>query len=331
MEIQSPCIQRSSVSRPDTGSCQRSSTNSVCRYTPIINKEEKGVTLLELFQDSLEITRPKSRLIDFTDSESKPGPSFDFPGGSNIGHQRKSSLSIARPSSISEMLLKLREKPKQKSSLKHSKAIKKQKTVSFCSHIEMNSPDNLLESVIFLGTKNLLEDSLEGEHSAQVYQTVDTLDIESPTTDLTKTLVPEAVKVQNPVGSSIATTAHEVSYSKIERISDTTQSTQQNLDLNDSCHAGVIENRKKFIFEEDIRNSLPVREIEFNEYSTVAYCSKCEKETVTEVGFEKIKGENCADITEWIICWMMPACMYRKKMLVHRCALCKDEIFKAEY
>ncbi|OMJ69634.1 hypothetical protein SteCoe_32588 [Stentor coeruleus] len=329
MEIQSPCIQRTSVSRPDTGSCQRSSTNSVSRYTPIINKEEKGASLLEMFQDSLEITRPKSRLIDFTEAESKAGPSFEFPRSSKAGHQRKSSLTIARPSSISEMLLKLREKPKQKSSLKHSKAIKKQKTVSFCSHIEMNSPDNLLESVVFLGTKNLLEDSLEGENSAQVYQTVDTLDIESPTTDLTKTLIPENIKPQNSNISS--TTTNEVSYFKIERISDTTQSTQQNLDLNDSCHAGVIENRKKFIFEEDIRNSLPVREIEINEYSTVAYCNKCEKETVTEVGFEKIKGENCADITEWIICWMMPACMYRKKMLVHRCALCKDEIFKAEY
>ena len=86
----------------------------------------------------------------------------------------------------------------------------------------------------------------------------------------------------------------------------------------------------KFHFEEEVRNSLGSKELEFNEFSTIAFCSYCKKEIVTAVSYEKIKGESCGDITQWILCWALPACMYKNKRLVHKCSLCGEVLAQVD-
>lgn len=294
MEIQSPNILKSFDSQ-GRNSFKSSSRSSVIRYTPNEVKEERSVTLMELFQDSLEVPRTKSRLLNFNEKENLP-----IPQKSVLTHSRKHSLNhYSKPNSISEMLSNLREKPKPKSSLKHNVAIKKHKTVSFCSHIELSSPDTVIDSVIFCN-KQILEDSLEVDQEKSILAT------------------------------TVNSTLQELPTVKYEKHPDTTMSTQQNVEITESTPE-IEETRKTFEYEEDIRRNLTARELEFNEFSTIAYCNSCNKETVTQVGFEKVRGTGCIDITEWLICWVMPACMYRKKVLVHSCSFCKSEIMKLEY
>ena len=307
MEIQSPCILKSAdlfENQRIDSSVKSSNSLSGLRYTPSRNQEEKSISLMDLFQDSLEISKPSSRLLEFNEkgnNSSLINESFQKMNSNNIKtHQRKASLSIGqKPATLTEMLLKLREKPKPKSSLKGNEKIKKQKTVSFCSQIELSSPDTLMDSVVFIGAKEIFEDSLE--------------------------LEPDKSTIATATNSLIQDTSN----SRLERNSDTTASTLPNLDIQEFNKA-IIEDRKNFSYEEDVRASLGFRESEFNEFSTVAFCHNCQKETVTEVSFEKIKGEGCGDIAEWIACWILPVCMYRKKLLLHKCAVCKEEIFKTE-
>jgi hypothetical protein len=294
MEKTSPMtfdLNDSLISEGPMSSIKDKKSFSCTRYPPSKNDEEKSTSLLELFQDSLEISGPKSRLIQF----------FDPPGTNNSKEKAKKAAAstraaslkkLASPGGITEMLLNLREKPARKSSLKNSIKIKKQKTVSFCSEIELSSPKTIIDSVIFLGNNNILEDSLEIQYNKSLKSQLDD--------------------------------------SKVYKNSDSTSSTQHNLDNTGPVQAEFHE-KNKFLFEEDFRTSLRLREPEFSDFSIVAFCKPCAKETVTEVSFEKIKGESCSDITEWIMCWMMPACMYKKKFILHKCAVCKHEIFKSEY
>ena len=256
------------------------------RYTPTRPEEEKSVSLMDLFQDSLEIPRPKSRLIKFSEIQ-------------RALPQKSESLRSSNPKNlngrtpITEMLLKLREKPKPKSSLKNSINIQKQKTVSFCSQIELSPPETVTDSVVFVGIKEIFEDSLEVE----------------------------------PDKSTLATSSNSLICDITK--SEKSENSRQNLE-NDEYEQVHFDDKDSILFEE-IRTSLTIKESEFNEYSTIAYCKTCLKETVTEVSFEKVKGDDCVDITEWIICWVLPACMYRKKLLIHRCPCCKDEIYKTEF
>ena len=253
---------------------------------------------MELFQDSLELPRIASRLLEFPE---KPEGSHKILAENQSPtkiHQRKTSLAdVSKPSTITELLQQFREQPKPKSSLKSSEKIKKQKTVSFCSQIELSSPDTVMDSVVFTGTKQIFEDSLEIE----------------------------------PDKSTLATATNSIlqdtSNSRLERNSDSSSTAPQ---LGEA-QRDLFNARTQFQYEEEVRVSLGIRESEFNEYSTVAYCNRCEKEIVTEVSFEKVKGQGCLDITEWIVCWVLPVCMYPKKLLIHKCSLCKDEIFKAEF
>lgn len=294
MEIQSPNILKSFDSQGRL-SFKSSSRSSVIRYTPNEVKEEQSITLMELFQDSLEVPRAKSRLLNFQEKENHPEPDKLL-----LSHTRKHSLNhYSKPSSITEMLQNLREKPKPKSSLKHNEAIKKYKTVSFCSQIELSSPDTIIDSVVFCN-KQILEDSLEVGQEKSILAT------------------------------TVNSTLQDFILNKCEKFPDTTTSTLQNMEISESTPE-IEETRKTFEYEEDVQRNLTVRDLEFNEFSTIAYCSKCCKETVTQVGFEKVKGSGCIDITEWIICWIMPACMYRKKVLVHSCSFCNAEIMKLEY
>lgn len=311
METESSNVFKSPTS-PD--SIQGSSSSKVkvrlseIRYTPTRNDQE-GLSkfILDICQDSLEIPRPKSRLIEFTqlrDGDEKPRqimmPLF-FRAKSSPTHQRQGSLKpILKPkkSNITEILLNLREKPEPKSSLKKSET-KKQKTVSFCSQIELSSPDTFQNSVVFIGDDEVFEDSLE-----------------------------------KCIGKSgLATMANSILHEpwcKIEKFPETTTSTLQNLEINDETDV-AFEPSKKFLYEEEVRISLSNKEVEFNEFSTVAYCKNCEKEIVTAVSFEKVKGESCADVTEWILCWVFPACMYKNKKIVHKCPACACEIAIIDY
>lgn len=263
---------------------------SIQRYTPSQRDEEKGTSLMELFQDSLEMPRIASRLLEFSENHGETRENLLVKPS-----QRKPSLSIiSKPSTISELLQNLREKPK--SSLKSKSKLKKQKTVSFCSQIELSSPDTLMDSVVFTGTKPIFEDSLE--------------------------MLPEKSTLAT-VNNSIF---QDITNLPLERNSDSTSSTQQAEFIKNT-----LDDKHIFKYEEEVQESFAMREMEFNEYSTVAYCNSCSKETVTEVVFEKYKGQGCSDITEWVICWVLPVCMTRKKVIIHNCAVCKNEIFRADY
>lgn len=273
---------------------------------------------MDICQDSLELPRPLSKLIEYTEvreGEDKPRQVFMpvfFRTTRSPSHQRQGSLNPVlngKKSNLSEILLSLREKPKPKSSLKNPEGSKKQKTVSFCSLLEMSSPEALTNSVIYLGEKTekeICEDSLE----------------------------------QDSNKSEFTTTANSLNNEHIEnkpeKIPDTATSTQQNLELREESEEEPqspisFEEAPRFPFEEEVRSSMGNREIEFNEFSTVAFCEKCDKEIVTAVSFEKVKGEGCGSMTEWILCWALPACMYRKKKLIHKCPNCGFDIAKFDW
>ena len=101
---------------------------------------------------------------------------------------------------------------------------------------------------------------------------------------------------------SIATTTNSVTESRIEQIE---------------------ENKLDFRYEEEIRSSLALSDID--EYPTVAYCSTCRREIVTRVDLEKVKSEGFSKVY-WVMCWCLPACLYNDTNLVHRCSLCNNEI-----
>ena len=42
--------------------------------------------------------------------------------------------------------------------------------------------------------------------------------------------------------------------------------------------------------------------------------------------FQKVKGKSCSEVTEWVLCWVFPACMYKNKRIVHKCPNCGLEI-----
>lgn len=300
-----------SVQSSDSSKSKKLSEN---RYTPCSGKENGSGFVLSICQDSLEIPRPKSRLIEFKqfrDGEEKQVimPLFFHNKKSPLHrHQRQSSLKpiIKHKRDISELLSNLRSKPKPKSSLKSSNKAKKHKTVSFCSQIEHLSPESLINSIIFVGEKQILEDSLEN------------ISHKSNSTNL-------------PLASN------EQLDHKTDKFPETTTSTQQNLEhleeLEEEFSENLIEfsQQPKFQFEVDVRTSLNNKDVEFNEYSNVAYCEKCKKEVVTAVMFEKVKGESCGEITEWILCWVFPDCMYKRKKLVHKCPNCGFEIAKIDW
>ena len=307
METGSPNVFRSPTSSDSlqgSGSSKVKIRLSEIRYTPVRTKDSGLATfMLDICQDSLEIPRPRSKLIEFTqiiDGEDTPRhiimPLF-FNSKQSPSHQRQASLkhiNRSKPNTITDLLQNLREKPKPKSSLKHSDSGKKQKTVSFCSQLELSSPDTLANSVIYVGNPGELEDSLE--------------------------------KIEKSVGATTANSdLHEHWKHVIEKAAETATSTLQNAELHDENEI-IFENPKEFHFEQEVRSSLANKEIEFNEFSTVAFCGKCEKEIVTAVSYEKIKGQGCVDVTEWILCWVFPACMYTNKKLVHKCPLCNSSI-----
>ena len=158
----------------------------------------------------------------------------------------------------------------------------------------MSSLESVVNSVIYVGNEGELEDSLEKYEKSGV-TTMANSDV------------------------------HEQWEHKIEKVVETATSTQQNIELHDENEI-IFETAKEFHFEQEVRSSLANKEIEFNEFSTVAFCGKCEKEIVTIVSYEKIKGQGCVDISEWVLCWIFPACMYKNKKLVHKCPLCNGNI-----
>jgi uncharacterized protein YuzB (UPF0349 family) len=293
------------------GDSGRSKRLSETRYTPTRNEEP--AFYLSICQDSLELPRPESKLVEF--KQTRHGeekhiimPLF-FHNKRPTLHQRQSSLKpvFQKDCDIGQLLLDLREKPKPKSSLKSNPKVKKQKTVSFCSQIEQLSPDSVANSVVFLGEKEVLEDSLEitGQKSY--------------------------------VSTNVPMISNENYETKCEKVPDTNTSTQQNLEnleefqSESSQHLIEFNQQHKFQFESDVRSSLHNREVEFNEYSNIAFCEVCNKEIVTAVSFEKARGQSCGEMTEWILCWVFPDCMYKKRKLLHKCPHCGFEIARIDW
>ena len=311
METESPNVffsPNSSESAYGSASSKGKVRLSEIRYTPTRKDEEGQRTfMLDICQDSLEIPKPKSRLIEFTqirDGEDKPRqvimPLF-FHNKDVNKHQRQASLkpvNTEKESPISKILMNFREKPQPRSSLKKTENLKKPKTVSFCSQIDLSSPESVLDSVIFIGEEKR-EDSFQ----------------------------------ENSGKSGLATTANTIIQEnwekKSEKAPETTSSTQQNIEIHDDNEI-IFELNKSFPYEEEVRTSIIKREEEFNEFSTIAYCKVCQREIVTAVSFEKVKGQGCVDVTQWILCWILPACMYKNKKLVHKCPFCADEIAKID-
>lgn len=302
METDSPNVfhsPNSSESLPQSSSSKGKIRLSEVRYTPSQSKDQGLSTfVLDICQDSLEFPKAKSRLIEFSqmvDGEDKPRqvmmPLF-FHAKNSPSHQRHTSLKQINKAkqTISEILENIRDRPQPKSSLKTGESSKKSKTVSFCSQIELSSPDTLQNSVIHLPYDEILEDSLEN------------------------------------IGKSTgATSANSIFPDKLDgKVPETTTSTQQNVEFHDESEEShlILVASKEFPFEEEVRTSLALREEEFNEFSTVAYCKSCNKEIVTTVTYEKIKGQGCSEVTEWLLCWVFPACMYKNKRIVHKCPIC---------
>ena len=284
---------------------------SETRYTPTRNEEP--AFYLSICQDSLELPRPESKLVEFRQSRHGKEKSVIMPlffhNKRGSSHQRNSSLKSSgkKDCDLGQLLLDLREKPKPKSSFKSGLKIKKHKTVSFCSHIEQLSPDSVANSVIFVGDKDAFEDSLE-------------------------------MNTHKSLGSTNAPMNSNEHYeAKCEKVPDTNTSTQQNIENIEEFHSDSTQNliefnqNNKFQFETDVRTSLNNREVEFNEYSTIAFCDKCCKEVVTAVSFEKTRGQSCGEMTEWILCWVFPDCMYKKKKLLHRCPNCGYDIARIDW
>ena len=307
----------------DSGKSKKLSEN---RYTPTRNEEQGSRFVFSICQDSLEIPKPRSKLIEFRqlrDGEEKQVimPLFFHSKGSMM-HQRQSSLKpvAKKRRDIGEMLLNLRAKTKGefKSSLKSENKVKKHKTVSFCSQIEQLSPDSLMSSVVYVGDKQVLEDSLES-----------------------------CSRKSN--STNLPMTSNEHSCNKTEKFPETTTSTQQNLEHleeleeeeeeeeeegegeENSENLSELGNKPEFHFESEVRSSLNNREVEFNEYSNIAYCEKCKKEVVTAVEFQRIRGQSCAEVTEWLLCWVFPDCMYKRKKLLHTCPNCNFEIARIDW
>lgn len=299
----------SSIHSSDSSKSKKLSEN---RYTPTRNEEQGSRFVFSICQDSLEIPKPRSKLIEFKqlrDGEEKQVimPLF-FHGKKSHLHQRQSSLKpvIKNKRDIGELLLNLRAKPKPKSSLKSANKVKKHKTVSFCSQIEHLSPDSLVNSIVYVGDKQVLDDSLEScSHKSN--------------------------------STNLPLMSNEHFNNKSEKFPETTTSTQQNVEhldeLEEENSEKLIEFDKKpeFQFESEVRSSLNNREVEFNEYSNIAYCEKCVKEVVTAVEFQRMHGQSCGEVTEWILCWVFPDCMYKRKKLVHSCPNCGFEIARIDW
>ena len=118
----------------------------------------------------------------------------------------------------------------------------------------------------------------------------------------------EVEKKENPIENkthSIATTTNSVTESRLEQ--------------------PIEENKHEFKYEEDIKSSLAISDID--EYPIVAYCTNCHREIVTSVVLEKIrKNTNFISNAHWFLCLCLPACLFSNTNLVHRCSICSNEI-----
>lgn len=156
------------------------------RYTPTESprSEQEGFRSSILVVDSLEVSKPHSRLIQFM--HQRPGddkprqimlPMF-FHTKPNRTHKRQASLSIpTEPNTLNQILDNLGNF--QKSNLKRENSAGKRKTVSFCSEVDNfaianrftsagHSPEpSMLDSIVFTGAEDpeTLMDSLEIEDS----------------------------------------------------------------------------------------------------------------------------------------------------------------------
>ncbi|CAG9328300.1 unnamed protein product [Blepharisma stoltei] len=345
-----PSSEPSKVSTP-MSSGQPKPRLSKRRYTPSdspVSPHEGFRTSILVLNSLEENSRPHSKLLKFMQQrpgEEKPRqvmlPLFFHKKSERI-HKRQASLTMpTQPSTFNQIFENVN--PFQKSNLKRVNSAGKRKTVSFCSDLDNftaidrfasagHSPEqSVVDSIVFTGSQDpdILVDSLEvNDHrmekrdkgSIGTFTTAQSSFAESKTQDhshdnLKKKFDDCEIYIGNlpkEESKSIPTTCAG------------TLCTQTNQENNDEVPEFFSE-RIDFEYENEVKSSV-LNIPEFSEYPTIGYCRNCSKETVTIVEYEKIKGKGFFEKIESLMCFCVPAWMYKSHYFVHKCPTCAEEI-----
>lgn len=297
----------------------------------------------DLCSDSLEMPRPHSKLLQFT--QKKPGESRPrqillpvFFHSKTPPKERELSVPSGL-SNINSILENLRESSRPRSNIKNSKSTHK-KTVSF------NEEENN-EKIIFDPDSVVL-----GEEEKKQQFSADSLEVEESKGSgsmATTATAPNSIAEPriNERLSTVFTSSESFTNKRklaecsvhIEKlipeeekrgVYTTTAATVTTQGLHDNCEEtpNFFTERELFEYEQEVKASGALHSLvpEFGDFPTVAYCTECSKEVVTKVCLEKDSTRTSFSKLEFVFCCCLPTWLHKHKALVHRCSFCNAEI-----